>query len=376
MSLEEYKLDMLRCTRCSECKWVPLAQVKSESFAQVCPSVGKYNFHTYAAGGRLTMGLSMLIGRIDYTDEYLDILYRCQMCGGCDISCKCNKDMEPLAVAQELRVKAVEDGQLHPVHMMVIDGLRKEDNMMQGKKADRGKWAEGLDVKNITVHYHKVAAIRDISIEVEEGTIVTLIGSNGAGKSTTLRAISGLNHPTTGEIWFEGQRIDRFPPEKVNQTGIAMVPEGRRIFPQMSVMENLEMGAFLRNDTDRMREDLDGVFSHFSILKTQQKQLAGTLSGGEQQMLAMGRALMSNPSLLLMDEPSLGLSPIMVMEIAKIIKDIHEEGRTIVLVEQNARLGLGLAQKGYVLETGKIVLAGDAKDLRENKEVKKTYLGG
>ena len=233
-----------------------------------------------------------------------------------------------------------------------------------------------LDVKNITVHYHKVAAIRDIFIEVEEGTIVTLIGSNGAGKSTTLRAISGLNHPTTGEIWFEGQRIDRIPPEKVNQAGIVMVPEGRRIFPQMSVMENLEMGAFLRNDTDRMREDLDGVFSHFSILKTRQKQLAGTLSGGEQQMLAMGRALMSNPSLLLMDEPSLGLSPIMVMEIAKIIKDIHEEGRTIVLVEQNARLGLGLAQKGYVLETGKIVLAGDAKDLRENKEVKKTYLGG
>jgi branched-chain amino acid transport system ATP-binding protein len=233
-----------------------------------------------------------------------------------------------------------------------------------------------LDVKNITVHYHKVAAIRGISIEVEEGTIVTLIGSNGAGKSTTLRAISGLNHPTTGEIWFEGQRIDRFPPEKVNQTGIAMVPEGRRIFPQMSVMENLEMGAFLRNDTDRMKEDLEGVFTHFPILKARQKQLAGTLSGGEQQMLAMGRALMSNPSLLLMDEPSLGLSPIMVTEIAKIIKDIHEEGRTIVLVEQNARLGLGLAQKGYVLETGNIVLEGDAKDLRENNEVKKTYLGG
>jgi branched-chain amino acid transport system ATP-binding protein len=233
-----------------------------------------------------------------------------------------------------------------------------------------------LNVKNITVHYHKVAAIRDISIEVEEGTIVTLIGSNGAGKSTTLRAISGLNHPTTGEIWFEGQRIDRFPPEKVNRAGIAMVPEGRRIFPQMSVMENLEMGAFLRNDTDRMKEDLAGVFRHFPILKARQKQLAGTLSGGEQQMLAMGRALMSNPSLLLMDEPSLGLSPIMVMEIAKIIKDIHEEGRTIVLVEQNARLGLGLAQKGYVLETGNIVLEGDAKELRENEEVKRTYLGG
>jgi branched-chain amino acid transport system ATP-binding protein len=184
-----------------------------------------------------------------------------------------------------------------------------------------------LNVNNITVYYHKVAAIRKISIKVEEGTIVTLIGSNGAGKSTTLRAISGLNHPATGEIWFDGQRIDRFPPEKVNQAGIAMVPEGRRIFPQMTVMENLEMGAFLRKDTDKMKEDLEGVFSHFPILKARQKQIAGTLSGGEQQMLAMGRALMSNPSLILMDEPSLGLSPIMCMEIAKIIKDIHETKR-------------------------------------------------
>ena len=233
-----------------------------------------------------------------------------------------------------------------------------------------------LNVKNITVYYHKVAAIRNISIEVEEGSIVTLIGSNGAGKSTTLRAISGLNHPHTGEIWFEDQRIDRSPPEKVNKAGIAMVPEGRRIFPQMTVLENLEMGAFLRKDTARMKTDLEGVFSHFPILNARQKQLGGTLSGGEQQMLAMGRALMSNPSLVLMDEPSLGLAPIMCMEIAKIIKYIHAEGRTIVLVEQNARLGLGLAQKGYVLETGNIVLEGDAENLRENEKVKKTYLGG
>jgi branched-chain amino acid transport system ATP-binding protein len=233
-----------------------------------------------------------------------------------------------------------------------------------------------LEVKDITVHYHKVDAIRNISIEVAEGEIVTLIGSNGAGKSTTLRAISGLNHPTTGEIWFDGQRIDRLAPEKINSIGIAQVPEGRRVFPQMTVAENLEMGGFLRKDTDGIIRDLQGVFGHFPILKSRQRQSAGTLSGGEQQMLAMGRALMSNPRLLLLDEPSLGLSPLMCMEIAKIIKDIHEEGRTIVLVEQNARLALALAQKGYVLETGNIVLKGDTHELRENKQVKKAYLGG
>ena len=233
-----------------------------------------------------------------------------------------------------------------------------------------------LDVKGITVHYHKVAAVRDISIEVEEGGVVTLIGANGAGKSTTLRAISGLKHPTTGEIWFKDQRIDRLPPEKINKMGIAQVPEGRRVFPQMTVLENLFMGAFLRKDVDGINRDLEGVFEHFPILKERRKQAGGTLSGGEQQMLAMGRALMSNPKLLLMDEPSLGLSPIMCAEIAKIIKDIHAEGRTIVLVEQNARLALTLAQKGYVLETGNIVLHGDAKELRENEQVKKAYLGG
>ena len=233
-----------------------------------------------------------------------------------------------------------------------------------------------LEVKDITVHYHKVDAIRNISIEVAEGEIVTLIGSNGAGKSTTLRAISGLNHPTTGEIWFDGQRIDRLAPEKINSIGIAQVPEGRRVFPQMTVAENLEMGGFLRKDTEGIIRDLQGVFGHFPILKSRQRQSAGTLSGGEQQMLAMGRALMSNPKLLLLDEPSLGLSPLMCMEIAKIIKDIHEEGRTIVLVEQNARLALALAQKGYVLETGNIVLKGDTHELRENKQVKKAYLGG
>ena len=232
-----------------------------------------------------------------------------------------------------------------------------------------------LNIKNVSVHYHKVAAIKNISIEVEAGHIVTLIGANGAGKSTTLRAISGLNHPTTGEIWFDDRRIDRLPPEQINSLGIAHVPEGRRVFPEMTVMENLEMGAFLRKDTEGMKRDVEGVFTHFPILEERRKQSAGTLSGGEQQMLAMGRALMSNPKLLLMDEPSLGLSPIMCQEIAKIIKDVHEEGRTIILVEQNARLALSLAQKGYVLETGSIVLEGDAKDLRDNEEVKRTYLG-
>lgn len=233
-----------------------------------------------------------------------------------------------------------------------------------------------LNVKDITVHYKKVDAIRNISIEVEEGEIVTLIGSNGAGKTTTLRTISGLSHPTTGEIWFEDQRIDKKPPEKINKIGIAQVPENRRVFPYMTVAENLEMGAFLRKDEEGMNRDLEGVFKHFPILRSRQKQMAGTMSGGEQQMLAMGRALMSNPKLLLLDEPSLGLSPIMCLEIAKIIRDIHSGGRTIVLVEQNARLALALAQKGYVLETGNIVLKGNAKELRSNEKVKNAYLGG
>ena len=233
-----------------------------------------------------------------------------------------------------------------------------------------------LDIKDITVHYGKVSAIRNINIGVDEGSIVTLIGANGAGKSTTLRAISGLNHPSTGEIWFQSHRIDKLPPEKINQAGIAQVPEGRRVFPQMSVRENLMMGAFLRSDSQGIERDLGVVFRHFPVLKERQKQAGGTLSGGEQQMLAMGRALMSNPRLILMDEPSLRLSPIMCQEIAKIIKDIHEEGRTIVLVEQNARLALALAEKGYVLETGNIVLEGPAKELQQNEKVKKAYLGG
>jgi len=233
-----------------------------------------------------------------------------------------------------------------------------------------------LNVKDISVYYYKVPAVKNISLEVEEGGIITLIGSNGAGKTTTLRAISGLKHPSTGEIWFAGQKIERLPAEKINKLGIAMVPEGRRVFPQMTVLENLLMGAFLRKDKAGIERDLQMVYRHFPVLKERKKQYAGTLSGGEQQMLAMGRALMSNPKLILMDEPSLGLSPILVMEIAKIIKDIHQEGKTIVLVEQNARLALALADRAYVLETGNIVLSGDAKELRDTDEVKKAYLGG
>jgi branched-chain amino acid transport system ATP-binding protein len=234
-----------------------------------------------------------------------------------------------------------------------------------------------LEVKDITVHYFKVPAIRNVSITVDDGEIVALIGSNGAGKTTTLRAISGLKRPTTGEIHFQGQRIDDLPPHKINALGIAMVPEGRRVFPQMTVMENLLMGAFLRKEKDAIQKDLDGlVFRHFPRLKERKAQAAGTLSGGEQQMLAMGRALMSAPKLLLLDEPSLGLSPIMCGEIGKIIMNIHAEGSTVILVEQNARLALGLAQHAYVIETGDIALSGPAKELRENDNVKKAYLGG
>ncbi len=234
-----------------------------------------------------------------------------------------------------------------------------------------------LEIKDITVHYFKVAAIRNISIAVKDGEIATLIGSNGAGKTTTLRAISGLKHPTTGEITFSGKRIDKLPSYKINALGIAMVPEGRRVFPQMTVIENLLTGAYLRKDKEAIQKDLEEVvFKHFPRLKERTKQSAGTLSGGEQQMLAMGRALMSAPKLLLLDEPSLGLSPIMCGEIAAIIRDIHAEGRTVILVEQNARLALALAQHAYVIETGDIVLSGPAEELREDDSVKKAYLGG
>lgn len=234
-----------------------------------------------------------------------------------------------------------------------------------------------FEAKDITVHYFKVPAVRNISIAVDTGKIITLIGSNGAGKTTILRTICGLKHPTTGEIRFNGHSIEKLPPHKITAMGIAMVPEGRRIFPQMSVMENLLTGAYLRKDKAKVRQDLEEViFKHFPRLQERIKQSAGTLSGGEQQMLAMGRALMSAPDLLLLDEPSLGLSPIMCGEIGKIIQDIHAGGKTVILVEQNARLALALAQDGYVIETGNITLSGPSEKLRDSDEVKKAYLGG
>jgi len=232
-----------------------------------------------------------------------------------------------------------------------------------------------LSLQDVWVHYGTVAAVKGISLEVGEGEIVTLIGSNGAGKTTTLRAVSGLHHPSQGEIRFAGQRIDRLDPEQINALGIAMVPEGRRVFPQMTVLENLEMGAYLRKDTAQMRQDLEEVFHHFPILRERRSQLAGTMSGGQQQMVAMGRALMSGPRLLLMDEPSLGLSPIMSQEIAKIIKELHQRGRTIVLVEQNARLALLLAKHAFVMETGRIAFHGLSADLRDDPKIRETYLG-
>ena len=232
-----------------------------------------------------------------------------------------------------------------------------------------------LELKNTAVHYGKVEATRDISIKVPQGDIVTLIGANGAGKSTTLRMISGLVKPSSGDVLFEGNSITELPAEEITGIGIAHIPEGRRVFAQMTVRENLEMGAYLRSDAKEIASNLELVFSHFPRLKERVNQAAGTMSGGEQQMLAMGRGLMSNPRLILMDEPSLGLSPIMCQEIARIIQEIHAQGSTIVLVEQNARLALALADYGYVLETGEIALEGEAAKLRRDDEVRKTYLG-
>ncbi len=232
-----------------------------------------------------------------------------------------------------------------------------------------------LEVKNIEVYYQKVAAVRGISLQVEGDEIITLIGANGAGKSTTLRTISGLKHPSAGEIWFDGNRIDRLSPDKIVKRGVAHVPEGRRIFPDLTVLENLNTGAYLRMDKGAIAEDLESVYSHFPVLKERRSQQGKTLSGGEQQMLAMGRALMSRPRLLLMDEPSIGLSPIMVQEIAKIIREVNATGVPIVLVEQNSEMALSLAKYGYVLETGNIALEGAAEKLHEDDHVRKAYLG-
>jgi branched-chain amino acid transport system ATP-binding protein len=233
-----------------------------------------------------------------------------------------------------------------------------------------------LQVDDAVVHYKKVAALKGISMTVPEGGIVTIIGANGAGKSTTLRAISGLIGLTSGEIRYDGHRIDGLAPEKIVGLGIAQVPEGRRVFPELTVLENLNIGAFLRRDTAGIARDLESVFGHFPRLEERAGQWGKTLSGGEQQMLAMGRALMAKPKLLLMDEPSLGLAPIMVQEIANIIVNINKMGVSVVLVEQNAELALRLANYAYVLETGSIALEGPANELHENDHVRRAYLGG
>ncbi len=233
-----------------------------------------------------------------------------------------------------------------------------------------------LEVDGAEVHYHKVAALKGLSLAVPEGGIVTIIGANGAGKSTTLRAISGLVKLSAGEIRYHGRRIDGLAPEKLVALGIAQVPEGRRVFPDLTVLENLMTGAFLRKDQDGIARDLDAVFGHFPRLEERKSQWAKTLSGGEQQMLAMGRALMSGPKLLLLDEPSLGLSPIMVAEIAKIILEINQRGVPVILVEQNAEMALRLADYAYVLETGAVALEGTAAELHENDHVRRAYLGG
>lgn len=233
-----------------------------------------------------------------------------------------------------------------------------------------------LQVKEIDVYYGAIHALKKLSLEVEQGSIVTLIGANGAGKTTTLKSISGLLRPKTGSIVFKGTDINKVAPEKIVGLGISQVPEGRRVFATMTVMENLEMGAYLRKDKKGMEEDMENVFTRFPRLKERRKQLAGTLSGGEQQMLAIGRALMARPQLMLMDEPSMGLAPLLVKEIFSIIKDINERGTTILLVEQNANMALSIADKAYVIETGEIVLQGSAQELMNSPEVKKAYLGG
>ena len=231
-------------------------------------------------------------------------------------------------------------------------------------------------IEDLAVHYNKVAALKGISLDVEAGDIVTLIGANGAGKSTTLRAVSGLVKPSGGSIWFEGSRIDGLPADEVVRRGVAHVPEGRRVFPDLTVFENLMTGAYLRRDKPTVARDLDGVYEHFPRLRERKSQRAKTLSGGEQQMLAMGRALMSAPKILLLDEPSLGLSPVMVLEIAKIVREINRRGVPVILVEQNAELALHLARYGYVLETGRITLHGKAEDLHEHEHGRRAYLGG
>ena len=233
-----------------------------------------------------------------------------------------------------------------------------------------------LKVENLVVRYGMIEAIKGISFEVNDGEIVTLIGANGAGKTTILRTLSGLVRPSSGKIEFLGQEIQKMPAQKIVAGGLSQVPEGRHVFPGLTVMENLEMGAFLKKNREENQANLKKVFSRFPRLEERKNQDAATLSGGEQQMLAMGRALMSTPKLLLLDEPSMGLAPIFIQEIFDIIQDIQKQGTTVLLIEQNANKALAISDRGYVLETGKIVLSGTGKELASSEEVRKAYLGG
>lgn len=233
-----------------------------------------------------------------------------------------------------------------------------------------------LKVEDLSVHYGVIEAVKNVSFEVNEGEVVTLIGANGAGKTSILRTISGLVRPSSGKISFLGNEIQRVPARKIVADGLSQVPEGRHVFAGLTVMENLEMGAFLRNNREENQANLKKIFARFPRLEERKNQDAATLSGGEQQMLAMGRALMSQPKLLLLDEPSMGLAPIFIQEIFDIIQDIQKQGTTVLLIEQNANKALSIADRGYVLETGKIVLSGTGKELLASEEVKKAYLGG
>ena len=233
-----------------------------------------------------------------------------------------------------------------------------------------------FEIRDLNVHFGGIHAIKGISLRVEAGEIVTLIGANGAGKTTTLRTASGLKAPTSGSVWLDGRDVTRVSAQQRVNLGMSHVPEGRRVFAQMSVLENLELGAFLRKDRGNLAADFDTVYSRFPVLADRRKQLAGTLSGGEQQMLAMGRALMARPRLLLLDEPSMGLAPLLVQEIFDIVKSINATGTTILLVEQNANMALQVADRAYVMETGAIVTSGPADELSQTEDIKRAYLGG
>ena len=233
-----------------------------------------------------------------------------------------------------------------------------------------------LEVKNLSVHYGMIQAVRNVNFKVNEGEIVSLIGANGAGKSTILKTLSGLIHPSEGEIIYLGENIASTSAKQIVEKGLVQVPDGRHVFPGLTVKENLELGAFLRKDKEEIQKDMEAVFERFPILKERKDQDAQTLSGGEQQMLAMGRALMSRPKLLLLDEPSMGLAPIFIREIFKIIQEIQKTGTTVLLIEQNAKMALSISNRAYVLETGSVVLSGTGQELLESDEIQKAYLGG